>query len=47
VIFKAHRGAFSFVLAVAIFELLWYCNPSWCYGNGKDNISPTCVMKVK
>lgn len=46
-IFKAPRGAFSFVLAVAIFELLWYCNPSWCYGNGKDNISPTCVMKVK
>lgn len=45
-IFKAPHGAFSFVLAVAIFELLWYCNPSWWYGNGKDNISPTYVMKV-
>lgn len=27
-IFKAPHGAFSFVLAVAIFELLWYCNPN-------------------
>lgn len=44
-IFKAPHGAFSFVLAVAIFELLWYCNPSWWYGNGKDNISPTYASK--
>lgn len=41
-IFKAPHGVFSFVLADAIFELLWYCNPSWWYGNGKDNISPNC-----